>query len=184
MVVPPLPRAGEDFVKEEEPVNKQTVGCLLLLCILVTLLGVGAWGAWFVWRELFGEEVVDVVQSVSPDGMFRCTLTDLYGDIPQGARGNHTEIAVQEWNLQADIRTRSKGDEALWEDLVRQPIPKDDSIRGSCYSIAWEYDGRHRTTGLTVFGDYGPPPRPGTVVFKMKFAKGGKGTVVYTGRPG
>ena len=111
-----------------------------------------------VWYLLFAERVTQFVQSVSPDEMFRCTLAESAGATSHGTRGVHSEIVVE---------TRSPRDDTQWEYVKREPIPIDDSARRSNYSITWEYDAKHRTTGVTVFGDYGRPPFPGEIIFKM-----------------
>ena len=56
-----------------------------------------------------------------------------------------------------------------WQE-IRQATPPGDSACRSSYSIAWQYDGNHRATGVTVFADYGTPPFPGMILFEMPLA--------------
>ena len=84
--------------------------------------------------------------------------------MPRGGRGVQAKIFVE---TRSNPTRYSKDGKEIWDEVEREPIPVDDSAGRSNYSIAWEYDGKHRTTGLVVFGDYGSPPFPGETVFKM-----------------
>ena len=130
--------------------------------VAVTALVLGLAKA--AWQSLFGDHVTALVQSNSPDGMFRCTLTEWSGTMPRGGCGIQAKILVE---ARSNPSRYSKDGKELWDDIKREPIPVDDSACRSNYSIAWEYDGKHRTTGLIVFGDYGSPPYPGEIIFKM-----------------
>jgi hypothetical protein len=75
------------------------------------------------------------------------------------------EILVEK--RKTHYRVTDSDKEKSWEDIKREPIDVDDSACRSNYSINWEYDDKHRTTGLIVFGDYGSPPFPGEIIFKI-----------------
>jgi hypothetical protein len=137
---------------------------LILVTVLPLALGV------VLWRSLFCEHVTALVQSNSPDGMFRCTLTEWSGTMPRGGQGIQAKILVERRNKKNLILPSSAGGKELWDDVKREPIQVDDSACRSNYSVAWEYDGKHRTTGLTVFGDYGTPPYSGEIILTMPLA--------------
>jgi hypothetical protein len=98
--------------------------------------------------------------------MFRCTLTEWSGSfLSRRGWAIQAKIAIEKRNKQNLILSSSE--EKVWEDVKRQPIQVDDSACRSNYSITWQYDEKHRTTGVTVFGDYGTPPFPGEIIFTM-----------------
>ena len=133
--------------------QKRTVGNLLLSGVLFALVGTLGFGVWYL---LFAEHVRHFVQSVSPDGMFRCTVTQRW------CRGSRAEVLLEGWKEE-----RRGSDDGPWESMTRQDLAGDTSACRSNYSITWQYDAKHRTTGVTVFGDYGSPPFPGEIIFKM-----------------
>ncbi len=138
---------------------------VISLSVTVLVLGLATAAWYFLLAGLHTDNITALVQSNSPDGMFRCTLTEWNGQMPRGGWGIQAKILVEK--RKTHYRVTDPDKERLWEDLKREPIDVDDSACRSNYSIAWEYDSKHRTTGLIVFGDYGSPPFPGEVIFKM-----------------
>jgi hypothetical protein len=148
--------------------RKQLVGRLLVWGTVAMVIGAVILGAMAVWHWAFGEHITASVQSVSPDGMFRCTLTEWWGEGTIQAK-----VVIEKRNQRNLYLIASpENDREIWEDVKREPLPVDDSAGRSNYSIVWEYDGKHRTTGLTIFGDYGTPPFPGETIFRMPLASG------------
>lgn len=124
--------------------------------------------------------VTAFAQSSSPDGMYRCTVTEKC----TGMGEMQFEIVIDRRNL----RTAGDGSSFLigtgWDNIYR------DSYESSCgnsnYSIVWEYNDRHLTTGLTIFSDTEPPYWDGNIILKRPlttYARGGFGTIVVEPPP-
>jgi hypothetical protein len=133
----------------------------LVILLTVSALALGFGKA--AWQLLFRDHVTALVQSTSPDGMFRCTLTEWSGWKPRGGWGVQAKLVVEKRKSDYTGPDKERG----WEAFKREPINVDDSACRSYYSIAWEYDAKHRTTGLILFGDYGSPPFQVETIFKM-----------------
>jgi hypothetical protein len=112
---------------------------------------------------VFGRHLTAQVQSISPDGMFRCTVTEW--SVP----GNAQPTIVIERATDGNMGIHSEDSHKPWQGIKQATSPGDSAFRSS-YSIAWQYDGNHRTTEVTVFGDYGTPPFPGTILLEMPLA--------------
>jgi hypothetical protein len=118
----------------------------------ILLLVVGGLVCNHVFREKTSFEAV----STSPDGMYQCRVKETY----RSTGGCVTHIEVLAFDL----------DSRRWESMEQKDV-HNDSLRRSNYSIDWEYDGDHRTTGLGVFGDFPrQPPLPGEIILERAFA--------------
>lgn len=134
--------------------RRPTLKYVLIFGLTAIVLAGIVFGTIVVWNALCGEWVTASVQSASPDGMFRCTLTERWSGGLAG--GYEAKVVVEKMNGQW-----------RWEEVKQAPVDVDVSLPRSNYSIIWEYDSKHRTTGLILFGDYGSPPFRGTVLFRM-----------------
>jgi len=95
------------------------------------------------------EETLETLRSTSPDGMYRCSV-----------KLTHDGQA----RTYITLHGRCPSPRQQWQ-VVAEELVEDDSACRSNYSIDWQYDDRHRTTGVTVFGDFGTPPYPGEIIF-------------------
>ena len=133
-----------------------------------------------VYFEFFHNPVTAFVQSLSPDGMYRCTVTEKC----MGMGEMQFEIVIDRRKLRTANASSFLIGEG-WDNIYC------DSYRSSCgngnYSIVWEYNDRHLTTGLTIFSDSGDPPYwDGYTILKRPlttYARGGFGTVVVEPPP-
>ncbi len=108
-----------------------------------------------VWyQRVTRERTTAWIQSSSPDGMFRCTVTERASP---GRSGTEIVFEGRRKNL------TSPDSVGLWVEIKRANVNNDSASRSN-YSVGWEYDEKHRTTGITVFGDFGTPPFPGKVL--------------------
>jgi hypothetical protein len=128
------------------------------IALLVVLALIGLAGA--AWHSRFGERVTAHVDSISPDGMFRCTVTEIVSN------DHSTGEVVVFKRLES---THSSGEES-WAEIQRVPFSSDSCTR-AYYSIDWQYDGDYHTTRLTVFGNYSVPTLRGgyTILLERSF---------------
>jgi len=139
--------------------RRETLISVLLRGSIVVLVAGAIVGARVVWNRLFGEVVAGSFQSVSPDGTFRCTLTECGGWKDGGLR-RYARVAIEK---------RINESEELWEDVRRDDVsPVDDSAPG-VYYITWACDRQDRTTGVNITGDYGSPECGRKSIFGMRF---------------
>ncbi len=120
---------------------------LVVAILVVVLVGVTYW-------VFFGERVSFEAVSVSPDGMYKCQVKETY--------------TVGQCGAMIKVYHRQPGDD-VWK-LLKEAEVYNDSVVRSNYSIDWEYDDKHRTRKLIVFGDFGGPPFPGEVILEMPFS--------------
>ena len=137
--------AGEEcFFGVIMPTGKDGAVRLLDLTVLVAWardLAVASLRTAAAWYDLFVEHINSYTQSVSPDGVFRCTVTELSG---QGGGPCSAAVAVER-------KKKERGE--IWEDVIRKKVPPVDDSAGGVYHISWEfYTERHPT--VTVLGDY------------------------------
>jgi hypothetical protein len=111
---------------------------LLLLCV----------GIYFL---LFHMHTTAHVVSVSPDGMYKCELIE---------RTNGGQSPAQ-----IVLYRRLSPWTPDWGILDSADVHNDSACRSN-YSVDWEYNEKHRSTGVVVFGDFGGAPFEGTVVFE------------------
>ncbi len=124
----------------------------LLALVAATVLAVSGV---LMLRHLFGEHETASVESVSPDGMFRCTVTE------RASTGQcRSEIVLYS----------RQGTSGFWTETNRRSVQNDSACRSN-YSVDWDYDEKHRTTGLKVFGDFGSPPFPGEVLLDIRIGR-------------
>lgn len=105
-----------------------------------------------VYALFFHARVSAHVVSVSPDGMFKCELTE---------RSNGGQSAG-EIVLYQRMSPWTPED---WEAVDKGGVYNDSACRSN-YSINWAYNEKHRSTGVVVFGDFGGAPFAGTMVYE------------------
>jgi hypothetical protein len=97
--------------------------------------------------------------------MYRCTVAEK--DI------GHAE---RQWDISIDKckadwhapEPSSQNDTKVWENIQRKSHAS--SAAQFYYSINWKYNGKHRTTGLTVFTSDGGPPCDGRIILDTSLA--------------
>ena len=88
----------------------------------------------------------------------------LLGPVAKGAIGELLKaLEDDDWPDKSSLNS-----EKLWENIRREY--REDSIGRYYYSITWEYNGKHRTTRLTIFGSSERPPCDGEIVLGMPFS--------------
>ncbi len=112
----------------------------------IVLLCVGFYFLFFHMRT--SEQVV----SVSPDGMYKCEVTER-------SNGSHCVAQIMLY------RQRSSWS-ADWAVMDKREVSNDSACRSS-YSIDWSFNEKFRSTGVTVFGDFGGPPFAGTILYRQ-----------------
>ncbi|HUT58904.1 MAG TPA: hypothetical protein VNA25_13740 [Phycisphaerae bacterium] len=138
---------GTPTVEAKPSVLGRTVNWVLAgLGVLVVLLLALLVHRFFAWRTTYR------LVCNSPDGMYRCT-------IQEKARNGQVRAYV------ALHRRSSLYSDPNWRVVKEQHLSSGSACRSN-YSIDWHYDANHRTTGLTVFGDFGSPPFEGEVIFE------------------
>lgn len=120
------------------------VACLLFLPMVALVMLYLAIGYPFVTAKL---------QSTSPDGIYKIKLTERSHT---GQSGGWIEL------FESPVESES------WRS-VRVDRFYNDSLSRSGYAVDWQFDAVKKTTGVTVFGDFGLPPHVGTVVLQLQF---------------
>jgi len=116
------------------------------VAVVLVLLCLGVYFAWFhMWTTAH-------VVSVSPDGMYKCELTER-SDVGQSVG----RVIL--------YRRMSPWDRADWQVLDSGDV-RNDSVSRSNYSIVWAYNEKQRSTKVIVFGDFGSAPFEGTIVYE------------------
>ena len=101
----------------------------------------------FLVADLVASRNRAFVQSISPDGVFRCTVIETQ----EGFADPKCEITVDKF-----YRDSAPGSDAgVWHNAERGSAYLGD-LRNYYYSICWQYNAEHRTTGVTVFGSQSP----------------------------
>jgi hypothetical protein len=129
------------------PKSKVAVGCLVVFLLLLCSVCLG------VYYMFFHVRTTAHVASVSPDGMYKCEVTE---------RGNPYGNQTAKIVLYRHWWWPDKQD---WKIQDSNEIGGDSACRSN-YSIDWEYNAKRRSTKVIVFGDYGSPPYEGRVVFE------------------
>jgi hypothetical protein len=119
-------------------INWKRIGFLVVVALIVLVA--------VAWHFVFGQRVTAHFDSISPDGMYRCTVTERSSQ-------NHSEAEIVVFKRLES--TYSSGEES-WAEIQRVPISNDSACR-AYYSIDWEYDKNYRTTKLIVFGNFSVP---------------------------
>jgi len=121
-----------------------TVSAGVLAAVLIAI----GLGVYFLY---FAAQTTAHVVSVSPGGMYKCELTErLNGD---------------QSTAQIVLYRRMSPWKPDWEVVDSADVYNDSACRSS-YSIDWEYNDKHRSTGVVVFGDFGGAPFEGTTVYE------------------
>ncbi len=127
---------------------------VLVTPIVLTALGLAA------YLVLSGNRAF--VQSISPDGAFRCTVIER----SEGMADPEWEITVNKF-----YRDSAPGSDAgVWQNVKRGSATLG-SLKNYYYSICWQYNAEPRTTGVTVFKSTIPPPNGGEIIWDMLLTK-------------
>jgi hypothetical protein len=98
------------------------------------------------------------VQSISPDGTFRCTVIER----SEGLADPAWEITVDKF-----IRESTPGSDEGKRRSIERASGTLGSLKNYYYSICWQYDTQHRTTGVAVFGSNVAPSGDGRILWDM-----------------
>ena len=122
--------------------TKSKIGLSVACVIILPLLG--------LYFLFFHMSTTAHVVSVSPDGMYKCELTE---------RANSGQSIAE-----VVLYRRMSSWEADWEAMDSQEIRNDSACRSN-YTIDWAYNKENRSVGVTVFGDFGGAPFSGTAIY-------------------